>query len=486
VVLNLFGQGLPLLVAIFILPTVIKALGTDGFGFLSLTWVVIGYFSLFDLGVGRALTKLVADRLGSGKLEEIPGLVWTCLLLMLVLGMVGALVLLFIATPLVRNWLKIPAHMQGDALKAFYLLALSIPAVIATTGLKGLLEAQQRFELINAVRISLGIFTYASPLIVLPFSGRLFLLVAILVGGRLTAMLLYLMICLRIMPQLRASFAVHRAFVYPLLRFGGWVTVSNIISPLMTYLDRFWIGALVSISAVAYYITPFEVVGKFTLIPMAVIVVLFPGFATSFAHDSSKTARLFARGVKSIFLSLFPITILVVTLAQEGLNLWLGQEFALHSSRVLQLLAIGVFVNSLAHVPVALIQGMGRPDLTAKLHCFELPLYCLAVWLLIRAYGIEGAAIAWVARAAFDAIILFWMARSLLPQSNQDIHRLALITGAALLILAFPLVPMGLYTQRVFLSLVLATFALAAWFLILAPKERAFVQNFLRVKRVLK
>lgn len=53
--------------------------------------------------------------------------------------------------------------------------------------------------------------------------------------------------------------------------------------------------------------------------------------------------------------------------AFEGLMLWLGSEFADNSTLVLQLLAVGVFINSLAHVPSGLEQGAGRPDLTAKL-----------------------------------------------------------------------------------------------------------------------
>lgn len=86
---NLLGQSVPLVVAIFAIPLLVKGLGTDRFGFLTIVWMVIGYFSLFDLGLGRALTKLVAERLSSDKEQEIPPLVWTATVLMLILGAVG-------------------------------------------------------------------------------------------------------------------------------------------------------------------------------------------------------------------------------------------------------------------------------------------------------------------------------------------------------------------------------------------------------------
>ncbi|MEW5961224.1 MAG: oligosaccharide flippase family protein, partial [Chloroflexota bacterium] len=89
---NLIGQGAPMLVALFAIPLLINGLGTERFGVLTLAWMVIGYFSLFDLGLGRALTKMVAEKLGAGREQEIPALVWTALFLMVLLGLVGTLV----------------------------------------------------------------------------------------------------------------------------------------------------------------------------------------------------------------------------------------------------------------------------------------------------------------------------------------------------------------------------------------------------------
>src|SRR5918998_2593407 len=89
-IFNFAGQAAPLLVALVAIPLLIEGLGTDRFGVLTLAWIVIGYFSLFDLGLGRALTKLVAERLGTGREDEVPDLVWTGLALMIALGLAGA------------------------------------------------------------------------------------------------------------------------------------------------------------------------------------------------------------------------------------------------------------------------------------------------------------------------------------------------------------------------------------------------------------
>src|SRR5215813_1407314 len=78
---NLLGNGAPLILAVFCIPILIRALGKDRFGVLTLAWALIGYASLFDFGLGRALTQLVARKLGAGEERDVPTLVWTSLLL---------------------------------------------------------------------------------------------------------------------------------------------------------------------------------------------------------------------------------------------------------------------------------------------------------------------------------------------------------------------------------------------------------------------
>ena len=73
--INLLGQVAPLPVAILTFPLIIEGMGTDRFGILSLAWVVIGYFSLLDFGLGRALTTLVAEKIGTGREQDIPRLI---------------------------------------------------------------------------------------------------------------------------------------------------------------------------------------------------------------------------------------------------------------------------------------------------------------------------------------------------------------------------------------------------------------------------
>src|SRR6266702_3616059 len=118
---NLLGGAAPMVVAVFSIPILIQGLGKDRFGVLTLAWALIGYASLFDLGLGRALTQLVARKLGAGEEREIPSLAWTSLLLMVLLGCVGTAAILLISPWLAGRGLNVPAALQRETLQSFRL-----------------------------------------------------------------------------------------------------------------------------------------------------------------------------------------------------------------------------------------------------------------------------------------------------------------------------------------------------------------------------
>jgi O-antigen/teichoic acid export membrane protein len=474
---SLLGQLLPMAAAIVCVPALVHGLGVARFGVLSLAWIVIGYFSLFDLGIGRAVTKLVADRLGAGRHDSIPPLVWTASLLMLLLGVFGGLVTLEISPWLVQRALKIPQDLQAETLSSFYLLAASIPLVTLTSGLRGVLEAQQRFGLANLIRVPLSIFSFAGPLLVLPFSHSLVPVVLVLVAGRIVALAAHLLACFYAMPALRHNFALRRSEAGPLLRFGGWITASNILGPIVAYIDRFFIGVLLSVTAFPYYPTPLDMVGRLTVIPGPFAAGLFPAFAVSLLRDPERASLLLSRALKYTLLAIFPIVLVIVVLAPEILRLWLGVTFMDNSSLVLRWLAAGVFINCFGQVPFAFVQSAGRPDLTAKMYVIELPAYLGLIWFLTRRYGIEGAAIAWTVRVALDAVLLFLFTWRLLPQKPKFLTRLAAAVTLGMALFYLGTLPHSLAVRSTLLLAVLLVFAVMSWVRGLGSHERVFLRS---------
>ena len=475
---SLIGQAIPVLVAIFSIPILINSLGAAGFGVLTLAWMVTGYFGLLDLGVGRALTKLLSEKLGRGDVEDVPDLIWTALTLTALMGLFGALLISLASSTLVYEVFKIQTALQEEVEKSFYILAICVPIVICNSALRGILESYQRFDLINIVRVPIGSLTFLGPILVLPFSEKLSYIVAALVATRVLEWLINFFFCIRVVPEMLRNIRLKHSYIGMFLIFGGWMTISNIIGPLMIYLDRFLIGSIISVSAVAYYATSHEIIIRLMIIPGAIVGVLFPALGAMIGPDPSKAATMFFGGVKYTFISVFPIVLIIFIFAEEGLSVWLGDEFSLRGTIVLQLLAMGALISSLSYFPFAVLHAAGRPDLTAKLHLIETPIYMTMAWVLIVGYGIKGAAIAWVLRAIFDTIILFHMAGREL-KITYPISRILLIASiVGAFLSASMLIPQEIYFKVGFLSIGLVLLFVHSWRKVLTSDERGFVLSY--------
>jgi O-antigen/teichoic acid export membrane protein len=480
-IVNLVGVVAPVVVAIVAIPFLVQGMGTTRFGILALAWSMIGYFSLFDLGLGRALTQAIATRLGGDSDEDLAAVSWTALAFMLLLGVLGGLLLAGVTPLLVHRVLNIPAQLHDESATAFYLLALALPATLATTGLRGILEAHQDFGIATALRLPLSVVNFLGPLAVLQFSNRLGPILAILVAARVLGAVLHFIVCRRRYGFLRLSIALRRDLIAPLVRTGGWMTVSNIISPLMVNGDRFVIGAVLSVAAVAYYVTPFEVVTKLWLVPSAVLGVLFPAFAATFARDPSRTATLVGRAVRMMIVMIFPFALVFVALGREGLTLWMGAAFARESTAVLQWLAVAVLINCVAYVPFTALQAIGRSDLTAKVHLAELPLYGVAIWLLARAFGLVGVAMAWTLRVAVDTTLLLVLTARPLTDLRRDLVRSMRILALLLVSLGVAATLSSTAARAFFAAVSLAVFLPMSWLWLLQPDERDSLRRYFGV-----
>lgn len=418
-VYNLLGNGLPLLVGVVAVPLLVDAFGTERFGILTIIWMAIGYFSLFDFGLGRALAKFVAGRLGSGRHEEIPALVGTALSVMAVLGVAAAILIGALAPWLVYDVLNVPAELHVETLTAMRWLAVALPFVIMTAGLIGILQAHQYFGWVSAVRAPLGVFNFLGPLIALQIVDSLAIVTIALAAVRVAAWCAYGTFVAKTLPHGGKSLEFEKGLLGELLSFGGWLTVSNVIGPFMVYFDRFLIGAVLTMSAVAYYTTPYDVVTRLWMLPSTLIAVLFPALSTALQSDEKRAAQLFQQAGFVVMTATFPILLGIAFFAPEGLKLWLGADFAENSAPVLRLLAVGVFINSIARIPSALLQSHGRADLNAKVHLIELPVYLLVLWVCVTQWGIIGAAVAWVARIGADTLALFLLSRHIFPKVDS-------------------------------------------------------------------
>lgn len=421
---NAAGRGLPLLVAIGLTPFLVAALGLERWGLFTLALALVGVFGVFDFGVGAALTRAIAERLGTGREAECGPLAAAALVALLLIstGVAGGL---WFAVPLlVEHGLAVPEALWAEATGALRVLVAAAPLVVVNAALWGVLAAFQRFRAANLSAIPVSILYYLGPLLVLLVWDSLVGVMLVLVGCRLLNTLAYAWLARPLLPGFSVR-QVRLALVAPLLRLGGWMTLSGLLTQALIYADRFLIGALLTLTAVAYYATPLDLVLRAWIVPVAVAQALLPAMAGGFAARPAATAALLRRGALLIAVLVFPACLALAAIGPTLLGLWLGADFAAGGGTVLRILGVGVLFSCAGFAPNALLEAIGRPDAVARFSMLQAALFLPLLAAVLPLAGIEGAAALWAARAAVDAFGKLWLAAWLYPAATVAARRVA-------------------------------------------------------------
>lgn len=450
---NLAGQVLPMAVALVALPIIVHRAGTERLGFLGLTWALIGYFALLDLGLSRVVTRRMSIAQTDNSLR-VEAQVLQRLCVWLFLGVAAiSLILAFAIPPSLLVGKNASPALIDEARVALPILWATVPLTVVIGLLRGALEGMQRFARTNTLRAVFGVWSFAAPLAVLPWSVSLGGLTAAIAVGRVISLVAHVRSTSTALkeeaksersrgqstlpspnsPAKSPAKSPAQSFsLAPMLREGGWLTASNVVGPMMVTFDRFAIAAMVSLTAASYYFVPQEIALRLLVVPGAIATTVFPMLARMKGVDAGRE-QISTRALLAIGASSLPACALLAALAEPLIAVWMGHGFATRSAPVAAILAVGLFANCCAQAPFAWIQAAGRADVTGKLHLLQLPPYLALLIGLTWQMGIVGTALAWSARALLDCGLLFRASSILFPGVTLGRAIPLLASGTAIL-----------------------------------------------------
>lgn len=406
-----------------------ELIGEARYGVLAIAWLLLGYFGLFDLGLGRATAQRIAALRDSTTTERAQTF-WTALTLNVGLGVVGGLLIWPIAAYFFGNVFKIEDALRPEMQAAVPWLILAVPMATLSGVLSGALQGRERFLELNLISVFGTVLFQLLPLTVAAFLGvKLGLLLSAALFARMFTLLVLFERC-RQHIFFGHAVSFDRTQAFQLLRFGGWVTVTSFVGPMMVILDRFIIGAISGAKAVSYYTVPFQLGERSTIISGALSSALFPRFAATTPLEQQRLAH---EGLRSLVVLITPLVAVGLLFMKPFLSWWLTPVFAQQSALVGQIILAGFWVNNFAKIPSAQLQAQGRPDLVAKCHLIELLPYFLLLYLGLNTFGLAGAAVAFSLRVLLDFGLLAGLA-GILHKALRILLVPALLLTAAFII----------------------------------------------------
>lgn len=407
---NFLSLVIPAVVALPVFAWIARLVGIELFGIFTLSFAIAGYASIFDLGLSRALIREVA--INRNKPNVVNIFINTATVLILFLSIVASLTVFF-GSHFIVDFINVSLPYRNDAINGIQLLALCLPPMLITQVWLSYFEGLEQFAYLSYFKVFSSLSTVLLPLVLALYHQSFTMLILGLVIARC---LTFISSVIWITKHIKLKLDIEWSYASKLFKFGGWLTVSSVIGPVMVYFDRFILSSMIGAKQVAFYTAPSELVLRLITLPSAVSRTLFPNFSANNAVDNAKVYKLsvIVLGISATLIAL-PICIF----AEDILILWMGAEFAGEPKWVLRILVIGFVINAMAQVPFTQLQAKGFSKVTALVHCAEALPYLIILYLLIENYGIIGAALAWSMRIFIDTGIFFILNKKFKGVKNE-------------------------------------------------------------------
>lgn len=447
---NLLGYAVPLALSLLTIPLYLSLLGLERFGVLQMAWVFLGYFGVLDLGLGKATAYFLAKP--DGEAASGREVLYTSLAMSVGIGLLIGAVFYLIAILFFGALFQVPDALRAEVLPVLPVLALAVPVGVLTSTYSAALQGRGQFLTVNVLGTGSTILFQLAPLAVaLLVAPTLTLIVPVAIGARLLGLVAYGAACTRVIGAPGRGLVSTRT-MRALMGYGGWAAVSSLLAPMLQLADRMSIGAVLGAAAVATYTIPIQFAQRMTVLPSSVALALFPKLVGATAEERTRIVRENMNGMGALLLAVLAVAIPIFP---EFLRVWLGSHYQPSLGTTAVVLLVGFFFNGLALYPCIQLQASGAPRKIAESYAYQIPVYFGLLYLLMRLFGVEGAAMALAARFGIDLVLLYTFANRRWPPRELWVQTVALmaVVGAASLL---PLTPAGMGTMATCSALALA------------------------------
>lgn len=379
---------LPLGFTFALMPLIVHGLGAEAYGLYALVMGFVAYS--FTFNVGRAITKYVAAYHANGETERIGEVLSNTLMINLVVGIVSASVLALSAHVLVTRILNIAPALQAHAKLAFYLASIGLLLTMLSQVFSAVPQAVHRFDVYALVTTIIGILTIGGNGLLVWFGFGTTTLVGWNAAVTAISCGIYFLASRSLLPEAHLTFRLKKDLLVGILRFSSAVIAYQILANMLLLFERSWLTRKLGPAAVTFYVIPMMMAIYIHAFISSLTLVIFPLASEANARQDAKALRrIYTRAFKYVsFLVLF-LTVTLAVGSHRILTNWMGQEFAMRSSRVLTIQAVVFGLIAWGIISWQMSDGLGRPGRNALL---VLSWIIIAVPIMIWLTPIKGVA----------------------------------------------------------------------------------------------
>lgn len=381
--------------ALFLTPYILSHVGLERYGIWALVTLVTGYFGLLDMGIGAAYVKHIAESHSNKDNAGLNEIINTGFSFYLIFSAV-IILLAFVFIHPILYILKIPAGLHEEAsfviICGIALFGLSGAASVFSAVQAGL----QRMDISVKVSVVSSVLNVIGTVIVLQNGAGLVGLMLNNIIVFLIATVINVVAARKLFPGLVFApfIRVKKAVFMKLFSFGYRMQIVRLGELVLYQTDRLLIAFFFGVRFVGIYQIGATLVNYAKQLPLFLLPAVLPAAAEiSTRKDTAKLIQLYLRGSKYLFVITAPIMVLLVTLADLIVKLWVGGGYEV-SAMTARILAAGYVVNVTVGMAFMVGMGIGLTKILSRSALITMIVNLILSVTLIKFIGYYAVAIA--------------------------------------------------------------------------------------------
>jgi O-antigen/teichoic acid export membrane protein len=376
----------------FLFPFIVRKIGLEASGIWILVQSLIGYFGLLDVGVGPSLIKYIAQYEADKDQKSINRQIISSIFVFLMIGIVGAAGLTIIGRYFL-GYFHIDQSLFAQAQSAVYLTAILMLINFPMGVVRNILAGYQKYDKTAISEIIRGAIGAILTIILLVRGGNLIQLILAGFAGNVAG---WLMSFWFIFKETKVSFHpkfLNKKAIKSIFHFGGVVFVINMCTLIIYRIDQLVITYFLGPGFVTFYEAPSKLYRITSQIPTLLVAPILP--ASSELHtkkDYFRLQELSFRSTKYILALFLAMTIPMVIVGRQILNIWMGPDFGPYVV-VLWILIIHIAININYSAIGQVILGMDKARFLLWYNISLAVMNFILSIILVRYYGVVGVAL---------------------------------------------------------------------------------------------
>lgn len=396
IIANLAGGGWIAALTLIITPIQINLLGMEAYGLIGFITMLQIILSVLDLGLSSTVTRELAGDNSISRQASRP-LLQTAITFYWGMALFICVALFLSAESIGYTWFNAETVDYTDITYGLQVVAVMLALRLPVALYVGALTGIQRMDILNLIKVVVTTIRLLGGVAIILATKNLGDFLVWTMISAFAEVFLYAVICRKLMPEMDwyPGFSINA--VKKVWGFSLSMNGLALLGVGITQIDRLMISKMLTLESLGYYSLAYNSATAISLVLTALSSALMPSYAS--AHASKSREILLCRYDNANRITLFLTGIVLFPFLFFGesiLLMWVNFDAAAGAWLSLALLAVGFWFSAAVSNAYNISVACRQPGPMLKISVLSAIIYVPALYFLILAYGIEGAAIAWL------------------------------------------------------------------------------------------